>query len=66
MSAGEFFGKYVGVQGVLAIILVIGYVAAPFAGVTLPPGYSQITTGVIGMGVQKTGSAIVANVRNRS
>lgn len=59
MNAGEFFGKYIGVQGVLSGLFALGYVAAPYAGVELPAGYTEIMTLLIGMYAQRNGSNII-------
>ena len=64
-SVGEFFGKYIGIIGVIAIMFSTGYVVAPFVGVTLPPGYNEITLLIIGGFVGKNGGNIVNRVRGQ-
>ena len=59
----EAFGKYIGIQGVLAFLLVGGFVAAPFAGVVLPEPYTEITTFVIGFVFAKNGAAVISRIR---
>ena len=70
MSFWEGFASYCGIQGVLAIILVGAYVAAPFADVVLPEGFTEITTFVCGFFFAKNGvpaiRAGVSRVTNRS
>ena len=67
MTFSEGFWKYCGVQGILAVILVTGYVAAPYAGVTLPEGFTEITIFVCGFFTAKNGvpaaKAAAARVR---
>lgn len=63
-NAGSFFGKYIGVQGVLSIVFAVGYVAAPYAKVELPGGYTEIMTLLIGMYAQRNGSNILNAGRN--
>ncbi len=59
------FYKYVGVQGILAIALVAGYILAPFAGVTLPEGYAEFTTFVTGFFAAKNGPGLISSLRKR-
>lgn len=59
----EGFNKYVGVQGILAVLLVAGYIAAPFADVILPAGYTEVATLVLGFYFAKNGPGIVATAR---
>lgn len=65
MGFWEGFAKYVGVQGVLATVLFVGYVAAPYAGVTLPEGYTEITTFVGGYFFAKNGVPAIRSVVTR-
>lgn len=63
MNAGEFFGKYIGILGVLALIFATGYVLAPFMGVMLPDGYTEITMLIVGSYAGKNGSMIIKSIR---
>ncbi len=65
MNEKPAFYKYVGVQGILAIALVAGYIAAPFAGVTLPEGYAEFTTFVTGFFVAKNGPGLISSLRKQ-
>ena len=55
MSFWEGFAAYSGIQGILAIALVGAYIAAPFANVVLPEGFTEITTFVCGFFFAKNG-----------
>lgn len=66
MTPGEFFGKYIGVLGVLAFLFAAGYVAAPFAGVLLPEGYTEITMLIVGSYAGKNGSNVLSSIRKPS
>lgn len=59
----EGFGKYVGVQGIVFLALSIGYIAAPYAGVVLPEGYTEILTLTFGFYFAKNGGNVVSRVR---
>ena len=63
MNRTESFFKYVGVVGILAIGFGVGYVAAPFAGVALPEGYTEVMFLCIGFFTAKNGPAYVAKVK---
>lgn len=56
MNAGEFFGKYVGVQGIVAGAMVAGYIAAPYTGAELPAGYTELMSLVLGYYFAKNGA----------
>jgi hypothetical protein len=60
----EAFGRYVGVQGIVFVALAAGYIAAPFAEVVLPEGYTEILTLTIGFYFAKNGSNIVSRFRS--
>ena len=64
-GAGEFFGKYIGILGVITVMLVVGYILAPFVDVVLPPGYTEITLLVVGGYVGKNGTQIAQAARSR-
>ena len=55
MGFWEGFHTYCGIQGILAIALVGAYIAAPFANVVLPEGFTEITTFVCGFFFAKNG-----------
>ena len=59
----ELFVKYVGVQGVLALFLVAGYIVAPFFEVVLPEGYTEIAVLVLGFYFGKNGVGIIQTVK---
>ena len=58
-NVGEFFGKYIGIIGVIALMFSAGYVVAPFVGVALPAGYNEITLLILGGFVGKNGGNYV-------
>lgn len=64
-GAGEFFGKYIGILGVITVLLVVGYIVAPYADVILPPGYTEITLLVVGGYVGKNGIPAAQAARSR-
>lgn len=55
MGFWEGFGKYVGIQGVLAIAFGLGLVIAPFAHVELPELYDKALMFVLGLYAGKNG-----------
>ena len=55
MGFWEGFDKYCGIQGILALALVGGYIAAAFLDVVLPAGYTEITTFVCGFFFHRNG-----------
>lgn len=59
----ESFGKYVGVQGIVFLLLSVGYIAAPFAEVVLPEGYTELLTLTVGFYFAKNGTNVVRAVR---
>ncbi len=67
---GEFFGKYIGVVGILAIGFGAGFIIAPFADVVLPEGYTELMALCIGFFTARNGPAYAAkaniNVFDRS
>ena len=63
MNETPAFYKYVGVQGVLAILLVIGYIYAAVSEVNLIEGYTEITTFTLGFYFAKNGVGIVKTLR---
>lgn len=69
MTFWEGFSKYVGVSGVIALMLVGAYVAAIFVPATLPPGYEQVMLLIVGYYFGKNGrnavDAISSAIRRR-
>jgi len=58
MSFWEGFSKYVGVSGIIALMLVSAYVASIFVPAQLPPGFEQVMLIVIGYYFGKNGANI--------
>jgi len=67
ISFWEGFAKYVGVSGIIALMLVGAYVAAVFVPAQLPPGFEQVMLLVVGYYFGKNGrnfvNAFTAKVR---
>ena len=63
MGFWEGFAKYVGIQGILALALGAGFIAAPFTGTELPQGYTELTSLVVGFYFAKNGVGIVSSIR---
>ena len=64
MSNGwERFHKYVGIQGVIALIMVIAYIAVIFFERVLPEGYTELMTFIFGTYFTKNGSNIAQAVK---
>ena len=59
----ENFNKYVGIQGIMALGLVGGFIYASLSQITLPDLFSQIMTLVIGFYFAKNGVGIVAAIQ---
>jgi hypothetical protein len=55
----EGFAKYVGVSGIIALMLVGAYVASVFVPAQLPPGFEQVMLLVVGYYFGKNGGNIV-------
>jgi hypothetical protein len=62
-SFWEEFNKFVGVQGIMGLGLVGGFIYASIAQVTLPENYTNIMTLVVGYYFAKNGVGIVAAIR---
>jgi len=62
MTGWDAFNKYIGVQGVLAVMLIAGYIAAIFVHVVLPDAYSQITTLILGYYFAKNGTGAISQM----
>ena len=61
----EGFSKYVGIQGVLALLLVVGYIAAIFVPVELPESYANVMTFVVGFYFAKNGGNMFNAARKK-
>ena len=59
----EDFNKYVGVQGLMGLGLVGGFIYASLAGLTLAENYTSLMTLVIGYYFAKNGVGILAALR---
>jgi hypothetical protein len=59
------FGKYIGIQGVLAFLLVTGYVIAPFTRTTLPAEYPNFMVLILGYYLGKNGTSLLAAITGR-
>jgi len=64
MGFWEGFSKYLGIQGVIAILLVVAYILAIFLTVDLPAGFEAIMLIVIGFFFGKNGSAYVQKAKD--
>jgi hypothetical protein len=60
----EMFYKYVGIQGVLAVFLVIGYIFASVTGRTLATDYVALMFAVVGYYFAKNGVSMIGAVTN--
>ena len=60
---GEFFGKYIGIVGILALLFAIAYVVAPFTGTVLPSGFTELLSLFVGFYVARNGKNIITDVR---
>lgn len=59
MTGWDAFNKYVGIQGILGLLLVGGYIYSTVAGLTLPEQYYNLTFGVVGYYFAKNGVGII-------
>ncbi len=73
MSGWSAFNKYCGVQGIMALLLVGGFVYASMVGIKLTDFYGQLMTLIIGfyfakngVGILETLKAILTDYNNRS
>jgi len=64
MSFWEGFSKYIGIQGVIAILLIGAYVAAIFLDVVLPDGFEGIILFVLGFFFGTNGKAYVQKAKD--
>ena len=60
---GEFFGKYIGIVGVLALMFAIAYVIAPFTNTVLPAGFTELLSLFVGFYVARNGPKVISGVR---
>jgi hypothetical protein len=60
---GEFFGKYIGIVGILALLFAIAYVVAPFTNTVLPAGFTELLSLFVGFYVARNGPKVVSGVR---
>ena len=65
MSAGEFFGKYIGIAGVSFLLLTCGYIYMSATGVVPPEGYDLLMSVAGGFFFAKNGGNAVATIRKR-
>jgi hypothetical protein len=65
MSTGEFFGKFVGIQGIAFILLIGGYIYMATQGIVAPEGYDIILSAAGGFFFAKNGGNVVSSVRNK-
>ena len=59
----ERFHKYVGIQGVIALIMVAAYIAVIFVEAPLPEGYTELMTFIFGTYFTKNGGNIAQAVK---
>lgn len=59
----ESFNKYVGIQGLIALIMVAAYIAVIFFERTLPEGYTELMTFIFGTYFTKNGGNVAQAVR---
>jgi len=65
MSFWEGFSKYVGISGVIALMLAGAYVAAIFVPATLPPGFEQVMLLIIGYYFGKNGRNVAGAIATK-
>ena len=64
MSHWEAFKKYFGVRGVLAIMLVGGYIYFTAKGIPISETYSNLTFGIIGLFLGRNGVSVYSGMRS--
>jgi len=62
MEFWKGFNTYVGIQGVIALLLIIAYIASIFIPASLPEGFVEIMLIVIGFFFGKNGGAYIQKV----
>ena len=65
MNGWEKFCEFVGLRGVIALLLVGGYLGAVSTGVALPGGYNTILAVILAAYFARNGRSIVDAMRNR-
>lgn len=65
MNFCEGFKQYVGIPGVLAVIVGVGYVYAMIAGIELPAEYVTVLNMLIGVFVGKNGNNAATAVKKK-
>ena len=58
------FGKYVGVQGIMGLMLLGGFIYASVAQIVLPDAYTNLMTLVIGFYFAKNGVSVLAGLHD--
>lgn len=62
MGFWEGFAKYVGISGVIAIMMVAAYIAAIFIPASIPPGFEQVMLLIVGYYFGKNGRNAVSDI----
>ncbi len=65
MSFWEGFNRFVGIQGLIALIMLLAYVASPFVEVLLPEGFTELMSLVFGFYFAKNGVGIISAIKTR-
>lgn len=63
MTGWDAFNKYVGIQGIMGLGLVSGYIVASFTAIVLPVGYTEIMAVIVGFYFARNGKGIVASAK---
>ena len=63
MNFWEGFNKYIGIQGLIALIMLVAYAAAPYSQVTLPEGFTELMSLVFGFYFAKNGVGIISALK---
>jgi uncharacterized membrane protein len=62
----EKFSKYIGVQGIIALLLIVGYIITACLMIDLPQEYTYFTALVLGFYFAKNGVGIIDAIRGTS
>ncbi len=65
MNAGEFFGKFVGIQGIAFLLLIVGYIYMSTQAIVPPEGYDLILSAAGGFFFAKNGGNAVNTLKGR-